>query len=398
MLIMLSTSLAHPTGVSRAASLSVRHTSSGATPGTFRTISRLQCNGLSMPTSSWVPRPSILSRPQRLLRLCASSAVGEQPNRTDSQRHVSGKRSIILPVDNSEDSDYAVSWALNHIYRAGDCLHLLHCIPPYHDQKAFSDGEGPVAQRHSAAVDAVRQRFEDKLLACNVPKQDLMYDVLEEQHATASFFGVEDTPPLESNEKKPNTEFETARMPGDAIVELAEKFDAAAVVMASHSKNPLAELFHGSVTNFCLHNCSKPVVILHNVPHPTNDDPKLRHGSARAVAVAVDDSELSEKSLQWTIDNIYRKGDKLHVMHVVPTLGGDVAVADGFGDSFEELKGTQASTSQAEVSSKYRGMLEAANVVYEIDLVQEHRTDSMKADSVRLGSALVSKVIPSFLS
>jgi hypothetical protein len=36
--------------------------------------------------------------------------------------------------------------------------------------------------------------------------------------------------------------------------------------------------------------------------------------------------------------------------------------------------------------------LEAAHVPYKIDLVQEHFIDSIKADAVRLGSALVSKV------
>ena len=40
----------------------------------------------------------------------------------------------------------------------------------------------------------------------------------------------------------------------------------------------------------------------------------------------------------------------------------------------------------------YELQLEAANIPFEVDLVQEHFIDSIKADSVRLGTALVSKV------
>jgi hypothetical protein len=36
--------------------------------------------------------------------------------------------------------------------------------------------------------------------------------------------------------------------------------------------------------------------------------------------------------------------------------------------------------------------VESANIPYEIDIVQEHFVDSIKSDSVRLGTALVGKV------
>lgn len=42
-------------------------------------------------------------------------------------------------------------------------------------------------------------------------------------------------------------------------------------------------------------------------------------------------------------------GDVLHVMHVVPPVGKDVAVADGFGDGSAELNDG--------VSEKYRNLV-----------------------------------------
>lgn len=42
--------------------------------------------------------------------------------------------------------------------------------------------------------------------------------------------------------------------------------------------------------------------------------------SDRVLVVAVDDSEDSQKAFNWAINNIYREGDQLHIVHVVPRL------------------------------------------------------------------------------
>jgi nucleotide-binding universal stress UspA family protein len=42
--------------------------------------------------------------------------------------------------------------------------------------------------------------------------------------------------------------------------------------------------------------------------------------SDRVVVIAVDDSEDSQKAFNWAISNIYREGDQVHIVHVVPRL------------------------------------------------------------------------------
>lgn len=42
--------------------------------------------------------------------------------------------------------------------------------------------------------------------------------------------------------------------------------------------------------------------------------------SDRVLVIAVDDSEDSQKAFNWAISNIYREGDQVHVVHVVPRL------------------------------------------------------------------------------
>jgi hypothetical protein len=51
---------------------------------------------------------------------------------------------------------------------------------------------------------------------------------------------------------------------GSVIVRKAEELRASAVVMASHSRGRIAEIFLGSVTAYVLHHSSVPLLI---VPH-----------------------------------------------------------------------------------------------------------------------------------
>lgn len=42
--------------------------------------------------------------------------------------------------------------------------------------------------------------------------------------------------------------------------------------------------------------------------------------SDRVLLIAVDDSEDSKTAFRWALDNVYREGDCLHLVHVVPRL------------------------------------------------------------------------------
>jgi nucleotide-binding universal stress UspA family protein len=49
---------------------------------------------------------------------------------------------------------------------------------------------------------------------------------------------------------------------GNVVCAKAGSLGAAALVMASHSKSKLAELFLGSVTNYCTHHAPVPVLVV----------------------------------------------------------------------------------------------------------------------------------------
>lgn len=46
----------------------------------------------------------------------------------------------------------------------------------------------------------------------------------------------------------------------------------------------------------------------------------LQAAAARHLVVAVDESEGSYQSVEWVLANMYRQGDMLHLMHVIPAL------------------------------------------------------------------------------
>lgn len=48
-----------------------------------------------------------------------------------------------------------------------------------------------------------------------------------------------------------------------AVVNTAEKLDAAALVVCGHSKGTFAEWLLGSVSDFAVHHAAVPVVVLH---------------------------------------------------------------------------------------------------------------------------------------
>ena len=49
---------------------------------------------------------------------------------------------------------------------------------------------------------------------------------------------------------------------GSVVCRKAKDLGAAALVMASHTKSKLQEFFLGSVTNYCCHHCSAPVLVV----------------------------------------------------------------------------------------------------------------------------------------
>lgn len=48
--------------------------------------------------------------------------------------------------------------------------------------------------------------------------------------------------------------------------------------------------------------------------------PSSGQNTGRKIVVAVDDTEASERACQWAVDHVWRSGDKLFMVHIVPSM------------------------------------------------------------------------------
>lgn len=92
---------------------------------------------------------------------------------------------------------------------------------------------------------------------------------------------------------------------------------------------------------------------------PNEPPPPEGGAGARAVVAVVEHNAASLRAVQWALANIYRAGDTLHLVHVVPPAA---ALANGLtahAASYEELGGGDAA---AELLERTRGSIERAFV------------------------------------
>lgn len=155
---------------------------------------------------------------------------------------VSGRR-ILIPVDDSAASNRVCDWTLEHFYRPGDTLTLMTVIPTGLYVTLSTDlGLQEVVEEEDAASRAavetaahtMMEKFTSKLAAAKVPYQ------LE----VARFATDNDSI-------------------GSIICKRATQLNAAAIVLAKHTRGAIQEFFIGSVTSYLTHHSTTPIMVLH---------------------------------------------------------------------------------------------------------------------------------------
>jgi nucleotide-binding universal stress UspA family protein len=153
-------------------------------------------------------------------------------------------RTLVVGIDDTDDSEYAFNWLLKNLYRDGDEVHLCHIIPrmqfaavygvpPVDFYPVVSDPEEyeKVVKR---AEEFVSHRFTPKLV--DYPNLRPVVHIIKSETDTDSV--------------------------GHVLCKKAEDVSAACLVVASHNKGRLAEVFLGSVTQYCIHHSKRPVVVV----------------------------------------------------------------------------------------------------------------------------------------
>lgn len=161
----------------------------------------------------------------------------------DRSAGASGSAKIyLLPVDDTDDSEEAIEWAVQ-MFAGGSIFHLLHVVPEPQMLHLWAGAYIP-PDENAELIEVedtklfVSHRFAKKLVAAKVPFK---------LHVIV---GPTDTESVSS-----------------VILKKAADVGAQAIVMARHSKGKLKEMWVGSVTKALVHKSTLPVAV---VPHSSH--------------------------------------------------------------------------------------------------------------------------------
>lgn len=149
------------------------------------------------------------------------------------------ERKILVAVDESEESTYALSWCIENIIdrNSNDTLILLYSVPP---RTVYSSLDG-TGYLFSSDILATMERYSNQVAQCVMEKA---------KRACKDLDGVK---------------VETIVEHGDArevICQAAEKLHVDMLVMGSHGYGVIKRAFLGSVSNHCAQNVKCPVLIV----------------------------------------------------------------------------------------------------------------------------------------
>ncbi|KAL2254757.1 universal stress protein PHOS32 [Sesamum indicum] len=127
-------------------------------------------------------------------------------------------RDIIIAVDHGPNSKHAFDWAITHLCRLADTVHLVHAISSIKNQIVYETS------------------------------QELMEKLAVEAFQVAMV-----------RTKARIVEGDT----GKAICKEAERLKPAAVVMGTKGRSLIQSVLQGSVSEYCFHNCkTAPIIIV----------------------------------------------------------------------------------------------------------------------------------------
>ena len=152
-------------------------------------------------------------------------------------------RVLLLPVDDSDDSQRAVQFVLDNVHRPGDEVHLSVVVAGTH----------PVL---APGVDGIPVALEDDDAATKEAAT----------RAAAEFMSRRFEPLMKAADAK--HAFEVVRFltdaasVGDAVARRASELKATLVAIAGHGKGKIAKWLLGSVTEEVVARCSVPVLLV----------------------------------------------------------------------------------------------------------------------------------------
>ncbi|KAJ1554836.1 hypothetical protein HK096_001169 [Nowakowskiella sp. JEL0078] len=148
-------------------------------------------------------------------------------------------RTILIATDYTSSSARAMDWSAKNLLQDGDEVYLVHAVN----------------EEYSVATD-----LEFGELSVVMAEQDMRDKLFEQAKKNAekwknSFLD-------QSLKKVKVTTVVEFGSPGPLIVSKAQILNSTMIVVGSHGKGTLSEIFLGSVSAYCLHHAKRPVIVV----------------------------------------------------------------------------------------------------------------------------------------
>ncbi|KAL4563138.1 hypothetical protein LXL04_027171 [Taraxacum kok-saghyz] len=174
------------------------------------------------------------------------------------------QRKVAIAVDLSDESAYAVNWAVQNYLRPGDSVILLHVRPT---SVLYGADWGVVEDPDTATDEESQQKLEDDFDAFTTTKANDLAKPLVDAQINFKIHIVKD------HDMKERLCLEVERLGLSAVIMGSRGFGA--------SRRTTKGQRLGSVSDYCVHHCVCPVVV---VRYPDDKDDEVAVGSPLRVS------------------------------------------------------------------------------------------------------------------
>ncbi|CAH8290359.1 unnamed protein product [Schistosoma turkestanicum] len=148
-------------------------------------------------------------------------------------------RRVLLPIDGSEHSKRAVNWYLTEFSRPDDFAYFFHAVEP-----------------HYSKSNAIESHDHGKELTTNLDKNLKMYAEL------GKILGEKLHEDLKNSHIQMEYIIQIGNKPGELIVNAAKQRSIDVILIGNRGLGALRRTFLGSVSDYVLHHCNIPFVII----------------------------------------------------------------------------------------------------------------------------------------
>lgn len=299
-------------------------------------------------------------------------------------------RQLVLCVDSSTQARYAADFALRHIVPrplSALQLHLVTVLPP------FQGNIMPAAPlTSSSAMHAIHNQWDAQM---------------QQEHATAHDLLKKMAEVLAEDYKVPHDSIHLHVLPAlggasgvaESLVEAATKLKASLLVLGTRGMGSIKSALMsfiglGSVSDYCLHHATVPVLVVRHASHEINCEASPQVGGIapppKKVMISVDESPQAQETLKWYLSKTVMPNDHLHIVSVA--LSPPLMLSDESSAVVAAEKLQSDSEAAAVVEGTQKMVQAAVEAAQEHGVLKGHITSAVlspKNGSSDVGQALV---------